>query len=160
SENHRMGFGVAPIDVRLENSERQLQIAVVGGVARESKSNARSFLVVLGYALIGNPRFSTPSRLVGEQSAMVAELVLGPLGLIGRFERAQRVLGFILRLQDPSARQRIDQLTDCCGSGRLKMLLGSAITLRSEVSETHQRMRNAVRRCTVQDVARQSLGAR
>ena len=55
---------------------------------------------------------------------MKAQIVLGPVWLLGRIEKGERLLGLVLRLVEPGPSQRARQLADRVGAGRLEVLVG------------------------------------
>ena len=108
-----MAVALGPLEVRLEEAQRQLGIAGVGRMPRVGERDAQRALVVLGYALVGGARLGAASGLIGEQRAMIAQVVLRPVRrLLGRIEDGQRLLGLVLRPIEPGARQRARQLAD------------------------------------------------
>jgi hypothetical protein len=82
----RMSIALDPLEVRLEQAQRQLGIAAAGGVPRIGEGDAQRALVVLGDLFVGGAGFGAASGLVGQQRAMVAQVVLRPVRLLRRLE--------------------------------------------------------------------------
>ena len=156
---NRMPIGLHALGMRLEHAQRLLGIASVGGTAGVGQRHAQCALVVLGHAVVGGAGLGVAPCLVGQKRPVEAQIILGPVGLLGRVEEGQRLLGFVLRLIEPGAGQRARQLTDGIGAGRLEVLVGRLVALRLEVGQAQERVRHAVRRLR-QSAPRQLLAAR
>ena len=127
-------------------------------MARKGKRHAQRALIVLGNALVGGARLGLATGLVGEQRAMIAQIVLRPVRLLRRFEDGKRLLGLALRLIQPGPRQGAGQLADGIGAGRLEMLVRRLVALRLELDQPHERVRRAMRGLHLDQLARQLLG--
>ena len=155
-----MPVALGPLEVRLEHAQRQLGIAGVGGVPGVGERDAQRALVVLGHALVGGARLGAAPGRVGDQRAMVAQVVLRPVRLLRRVEKTERLLGLVLRLVEPGPRQRAGQLADRVGAGRLEVLVGFRVAPRLEVDEPQEGVGGAMRGLRLRRARAPALRAR
>ncbi len=119
-----MPFAFGPLEMRVEDALRQLCIAGMAGVAGVGQRDAQRALVVLGDALVGGARLRGAAGDIGNQGAMIAQEVRRPIRQLLAVQEIERLLGLVLRLINPGARQRARQFADRMAARLLEMIFG------------------------------------
>ena len=144
----------------VENALRQFRIAGMAGMAGEGERDAQRPLVVLGDALVGGAGLRGAAGDVADQGAMIAQEVQRPVRQLLPVQESERLLGLVLRLINPGARQRARQFADRMAARLQEVVFGFLVAARLEGGQPQECARGAMRGLCLDELARQDLHAR